>query len=260
MIVIDEADEMLFNQGGDTQTKKILSKFTKKAQLCLFSATYNDKVKEFIHNYIPAPQIEITVPVEKLSLDKLEQYYIDCKQDDKKLDMLERLYAHVSVGQSIIFTQTRRQATIVKKYLKEKGHEASILHGGGKYFALRDKIIDSFKKGQARILVTTNLLARGVDVLQVSLVVNYDLPTNADKTPDLDTYLHRIGRSARYGKPGLAINFVHDDESRTMIQKISEHYKKEIVSITENDFDKIDEIMERLASYYQRNLKKEEKQ
>lgn len=264
MIVIDEADEMLFNQGGDKQTRKILAKFTKTCQICLFSATYSDAVRDFIHKTIPQPIVEITVPVEKLSLEALKQVYVDCKSEDRKLAVLEDLYNHVSVGQSIIFTQTRRQAAKVKKDLKEKGHEVSILHGAGKYYSIRDKIIDSFKKGQARILVTTNLLARGIDVLQVSLVVNYDLPilkiknesTGVEETkPDFDTYLHRIGRSARYGKPGLAVNFIHDEESKTFIKEIKEYYKKDIEELDESKFEDIDGIMEKLASFYERNQK-----
>jgi ATP-dependent RNA helicase DDX19/DBP5 len=222
MIVLDEADEMLFKQGEDQQAIKILKKF-KNPQICLFSATFNEKVKEFIHKNIPPPLVEISVPVEKLSLEALKQMYIDCKSEDKKMEVLHNLYSHVTVGQSIIFAQTRSKATVLKQFLKEKGHEVSLLHGGGKVYRTRDSILDSFKKGKSRILVTTNLLARGVDVLQVSLVINFDLPINVDKTPDYETYLHRIGRSARYGKPGLAINFVHDDATRDIVNKIEEY-------------------------------------
>jgi len=183
------------------------------------------------------------------------QFYIDCKQDERKLDILERLYAYISVGQSIIFSGNRKQAKIVKKYLKDKGYEISILHGGDKYFALRHIIIDNFMKGQARILVTTNFFERCELESEVSFILNYDLPVIIDKSLDYDTYLHRIG-NITHGKPGLVINFVHDEETKGMIEKISRFYKKEITLITENDFERIDEIMEKLASYYHRNEKR----
>jgi ATP-dependent RNA helicase DDX19/DBP5 len=256
MIVLDEADEMLYKQGEDHQAIKILKKF-KNPQICLFSATFNDKVKEFIHKNIPPPWVEVSVPVEKLSLEALKQMYIDCKSEDKKPDILHNLYSHITVGQSIIFTATRSKATVLKQFLKEKGHEVSLLHGGGKVYRTRDTILDSFKKGKSRILVTTNLLARGVDVLQVSLVINFDLPINVDKTPDYDSYLHRIGRSARYGKPGLAINFVHDDATRDIVKKIEEYYKSiKINEFSENQFDQLDKEMESLSKYYPTHEKK----
>jgi len=155
------------------------------------------------------------------------------------------------VGQSIIFTQTRRQATFVKDFLIKNGHEVVVLHGGAQVFRTRDKIIDSFKRGAHRILVSTNLLARGVDVLQVSLVINFDLPLNQDKSIDYDTYLHRIGRSARYGKPGLAINFVHDENSKYIVSKLAEYYHKEISPLDESRFEELDKEMEFLAKHYE---------
>jgi len=120
-----------------------------------------------------------------------------------------------------------------------------------KVYRTRDSILDFFKRGKSRILVTTNLLARGVDVLQVSLVINFDLPINVDKTPDYETYLHRIGRSARYGKPGLAINFVHDDATKDIVKKIEEFYKSiKITEISEDQFHQLDKEMESLSKYY----------
>jgi ATP-dependent RNA helicase DDX19/DBP5 len=126
----------------------------------------------------------------------------------------------------------------------------SLLHGADMAAATRDLTIQNFKEGKNRILVSTNVLARGIDVLQVSLVINFDLPLTRDGRPDAETYLHRVGRTARYNKPGLAINFVHDDFSAQTLRIIENTYSLTITTINVDQLSDVGEKLERMANSY----------
>jgi len=163
--------------------------------------------------------------------------------------VLDELYVYVTIGQTIIFAQTRNKVKELKEYLTEKGHEVCMLTGGDD-IETRDRIIDEFRAGNRRVLITTNVLSRGVDVLQVSLVINFDVPETKFGAPDFETYLHRIGRSARYGKSGLAINLVHDERSLGQLKQISDHFHKKIDEIPLGKLDQLEKILEELGRDY----------
>ena len=114
------------------------------------------------------------------------------------------------------------------------GHKVSVLHGD-KDAAERDQIFNSYLAGETKVLITTNVLARGIDVLDVNLVINYDLPTDRDNQPEFETYLHRIGRTGRFGRRGISINFVHDDRSLKVNEEIAKYFGKEIKRIGTDD-------------------------
>lgn len=114
--------------------------------------------------------------------------------------------------------------------MTQNGHAVGILHGGGET-SDRDSTIDDFRNGKFKVLITTNVLSRGIDILQITLVVNYDLPVDRENRPDPETYLHRIGRTGRFGRTGCSINFVHDKKSRSDMEAIERHFGREIMRI-----------------------------
>jgi ATP-dependent RNA helicase DDX19/DBP5 len=118
------------------------------------------------------------------------------------------------------------------------------IHGGFEG-AERDEIIESFRQGRAKVLITTNVLARGIDVQSVSMVINYDIPMNPqdDSLPDAETYLHRIGRTGRFGRVGVSISFVFDRKSFQALSDIAKHYGIDLVRLDQNDWDKTEEIV-----------------
>ncbi|CAG8827422.1 20389_t:CDS:1, partial [Gigaspora rosea] len=122
-------------------------------------------------------------------------------------------------------------------------HKVINLHGGLST-AERDEVMDGFRKGSAKVLITTNVLSRGIDVLQVNLVINYDIPMDlSGRNPDFETYLHRIGRTGRFGRTGVSINFVHDAVSWEMVQAIQKHFQRDIVKVPTDDWDTVEKIL-----------------
>jgi len=234
IFVLDEADELLKVAGStnENQAKKIITRLGAKCQICLFSATYNNKVLEFANALVRA-KVKIEIPPEKLTLDKLYQSFIRCtgpapKFEDIRLKVLDTILSTVTVGQTIIFVHKIETGKKVFELMKAKGHSLSLLFGRGMEENQRDDIIDSFRSGRNRTLISTNVIARGLDVLRVSLVINFDVPMDKDENPEPETYLHRIGRSARWQNPGLAITFVHDKDSYEKMVLIAQHFRKEI--------------------------------
>ena len=142
----------------------------------------------------------------------------------------------MSVGQSIVFVQTREEADRVARTLTESGYECSILHGALEP-ALRDRTMEAFRNGESNVLITTNVLARGVDVDNVGLVVNYEIPLDVNRKPDTETYLHRIGRTGRFGRKGTAINLIDDAASITALAEIEKHYSPDKEMIQQVDAD-----------------------
>nr|XP_014341151.1 PREDICTED: ATP-dependent RNA helicase DDX19A-like [Latimeria chalumnae] len=121
------------------------------------------------------------------------------------------------------------------------GHQVALL-SGELLVEQRAAVIQRFRDGKEKVLITTNVCARGIDVEQVSIVVNFDLPMNRERNPDFETYLHRIGRTGRFGKPGLAINLVDSMYSRNVLHRIEQHFRKKIKELDTEDIDEIEKI------------------
>jgi len=247
IFVLDEADEMLNQQGLGDQSLKIHSCLdVAKCQILLFSATYEAGVGEFAERVVPRPHSSIRVKREELSLDAIAQYYIDCQNDRNKFNVLSDLYGHLTVGQTIIFVQRRDTARDLQEKMTKEGHKVALLYGSEMAPEERDSVMNSFRGGTSKVLITTNVLARGIDVLQVSLVINYDIPKDGERRPDFATYLHRIGRSGRFGRQGIAINFVHDHSSKEALKEIEDYFKREIKELPLNQLDTLDKILKEL--------------
>ncbi|CAG8458122.1 10212_t:CDS:2 [Paraglomus brasilianum] len=244
IFVLDEADNMLDQQGLGDQSIRLKNMMPKNTQIVLFSATYSDEVRDFATRFAPDAN-QFKLKVEELSVSTIKQFYMDCKNSDHKFEVLDALYALLTIGQSIIFVQRRDTADTIARRMTESGHRVINLHGGLTPTE-RDQVMDAFRNGDAKVLITTNVLARGIDIMQVNLVINYDIPTNVTgRTPDYETYLHRIGRTGRFGRTGVSINFVHDEQSWKLVEMIQNHFKREIVQVPTDDYNKIEKILKK---------------
>jgi translation initiation factor 4A len=221
MFILDEADEML-SRGFKDQIYKVFKTLNNETQVILLSATMPSDVLEVTTKFMREP-VKILVKKEELTLEGIKQFYVNVEKEEWKLDTLSDLYDTLSITQAVIFCNTRRKVDWLTNRMREKEHTVSAMHGDMDQKE-REVIMKEFRSGSSRVLITTDLLARGIDVQQVSLVINYDLPTNREN------YIHRIGRGGRFGRKGVAINFVTDEDQRTL-KDIEEFYNTQIVEM-----------------------------
>jgi len=246
MLVLDEADMMILTgtEGMGDQTIQIRRKLPEKTQILLFSATFPDQVRKFAVAMAPNAA-KIIVKREELTLEGIKQFYMETESHFNKFQILTDLYGILKIGQSIVFVQTRETAKNLCAQMREKGYGVSLLHGAEMPPEERDKVMEDFKTGKTTVLVSTNVLARGIDVLQVTLVVNYDIPMTYDRKPDPTTYIHRIGRSGRFGRKGVAINFVHDDNSKRALGEIADHFGAKISQLPTDDYEEVELLIKK---------------
>ena len=199
-------------------------------QILLFSATFDPAIRAFARTVAPGA-IEIEVKTEALSLDSIRQFYVDCQSDADKYSTLTSMYGLLEVGQSIIFVHSVATAKQLANRMRSDGYTVSLLHGKDMQPQERDRVMEDFRQQKTVVLITTNVLARGIDVLSITLVVNFDLPLNRYNKPDFETYIHRIGRSGRFGRKGVAINFVSDERSRRDLQSIEAYFHHKIAQL-----------------------------
>jgi ATP-dependent RNA helicase DDX19/DBP5 len=165
-------------------------------------------------------------PFARQVLDIIKQIWVDTRgYEGGKVAFLSDIYSLLTIGQSIVFVGTKREADLVYKTLTDGGFTCSVLHGSVEP-AMRDATMLAFRNGESNVLITTNVLARGVDVDNVCLVINYDVPVDGNNNPDFETYLHRIGRTGRFGRKGTAINLINDEKSIQVLLAIENHFAK----------------------------------
>jgi len=239
VFVLDEADNMVGEDGHRANSLLIKKHMPKRCQSLLFSATFPQRVIDFASKMVYNPdKILIDTKQDDLVLDVIKQIWIDTQTyDGGKLEFLADIYSLLTIGQSIVFVGTKREANAVHSTLTEGGYSCSVLHGQVDN-EMRDSTMESFRKGETNVLITTNVLARGVDVDNVCLVVNYDIPVTKDGEPDFETYLHRIGRTGRFGRKGTAINLISDQKSIEILAAIEAHFStggKEMIQNTAAD-------------------------
>ncbi|KAK3325817.1 P-loop containing nucleoside triphosphate hydrolase protein [Apodospora peruviana] len=238
VLVIDEADNMLDQQGMGEQCVRVKALIPKSTQILLFSATFPDKVMTFAEKYAPnANQMKLRHT--ELTVKGISQMYMDCPDEQKKYEVLCKLYGLMTIGSSVIFVRTRQSANEIQRRMEADGHKVSVLHGayeGGD----RDALLDDFRTGRSKVLITTNVLARGIDVSSVSMVINYDIPMKGPpgkEEPDSETYLHRIGRTGRFGRVGVSISFVYDRRSYQALTQIANFYGIDLIQLSPDDWD-----------------------
>ena len=224
-VILDEADQMLEDLFAE-QIKAILdNKFPSTTRLALFSATMPQNVIEIAEHYLSNPA-RMLLPPDEVTLEGIKQYYVELEREDWKLPVLLDLYQQIAVNQALIYVNKRQKAEWLAKQLSAQGFTLEYIHGEMEV-GERKKRMDDFRSGTVRVLISTDLLARGIDVQQVSLVVNYELPVQREN------YVHRIGRSGRYGKKGVAVNLVYGDERNTL-KEIERHYSTTISELPED--------------------------
>uniref|UniRef100_A0A6C0EHH6 RNA helicase n=1 Tax=viral metagenome TaxID=1070528 RepID=A0A6C0EHH6_9ZZZZ len=222
--ILDEADEML-SRGFKDQIYEIFQYIPKETQICIFSATLPQQALEVTEKFMNNP-LQILVKKEELTLEGIQQYYLGLEQESWKIATLIDLYDKLSISQSIIFANSRRKAEYIKEQLMLQDHVVHYIHGEMTQDD-RNDVMEKFRLGQIRILISTDIIARGIDIQQVSIVINYDIPKYRE------VYIHRIGRSGRYGRKGTAINFVTDKEYQHL-RDIMEFYQTDIQPLPEN--------------------------
>ena len=224
LIILDEADEML-SQGFKEQVYNIFQYLPKDIQVALFSATMPDALNSLTERFMRDP-IKILVKAEQLTLEGIEQFYIALESDDQKYETLKDLYGILSLSQCIIYCNSvKRVQDLYDAMINDKFPVSQIHSQMDKED--RNKSYESFIQGNTRVLISSNVTARGIDVQQVSTVINFDIPkcTHA--------YLHRIGRSGRWGRKGKGINFVTRRDIKR-IREIEQHYHTEIRELPQN--------------------------
>ena len=224
MFVLDEADEML-SRGFTAQIYDIFQLLPQSTQVVLLSATMPQDVLEVTTKFMRDP-VRILVKKDELTLEGIKQFYIAVEKEEWKLDTLSDLYETVTITHAVIFCNTRRKVDWLTDKLTARDFTVSAMHGDMDQ-GQRDVIMKEFRSGSSRVLIATDLLARGIDVQQVSLVINYDLPANREN------YIHRIGRGGRFGRKGVAINFVTADDVR-MMREIEQFYSTQIEEMPMN--------------------------
>ncbi|KAJ1657527.1 RNA helicase [Dispira simplex] len=227
MLVLDEADELL-NQGFKEQIYDIYRYLPPATQVVVLSATLPPDVLDVTSKFMTDP-VRILVKRDEITLEGIKQFFVAVEKEEWKFDTLCDLYDMLTITQAVIFCNTRRKVDWLTKKMREANFTVSSMHGEMPQRE-RDAIMQEFRQGSSRVLITTDVWARGIDVQQVSLVINYDLPINREN------YIHRIGRSGRFGRKGVAINFVRNEDTRTL-RDIEQYYSTQIDEMPMNVSD-----------------------
>jgi translation initiation factor 4A len=214
MLVLDEADEML-SKGFKDQIYNIFQHLSQNLQMVLFSATMPEDILNMTQKIMKNP-VAITMKKEQLNLDCIKQYFVALGDDIHKYDTLKDLFSVISVNQCIIYCNNVKRVIDLQNAMTNDGYSVCSIHSSMDK-ADREKVFANFRNGTYRVLISSNITARGIDVQQVSTVINFDVPKC------VHTYLHRIGRSGRWGRKGLAINFITKRDVFTM-KKIEKYY------------------------------------
>jgi translation initiation factor 4A len=220
LFVLDEADEML-SQGLKEQIYNIFQYFNETIQVALFSATMPDEILTLTQKFMRHP-MKIIMKKEDLNLECIEQHFIALQDDRDKFSMLKNIFSIISLNQCIIYCNSVKRVVDLYGAMVEEGFSVCAIHSSMDKME-RDQMFMKFRNGEFRVLISSNITARGIDVQQVSTVINFDVPSC------VHTYLHRIGRSGRWGRKGLALNFITRSD-RNQLRFIENHYK---INITE---------------------------
>jgi len=218
LVILDEADEML-SFGFKEQVYNVFQYLNDNVQIALFSATLPNNIFQITTKFMKNP-VNISVKAENLTLEGINQYFIAINDDREKYITLKDLYQHISVSQCIIYCNSIKRVIDLYEAMKEDGFPVCCIHSNMDKVE-RDNSFKNFRVGESRVMISSNVTARGIDIQQVSIVINFDLPKC------VHNYLHRIGRSGRWGRKGVGINFI----TRRDVQKIKEietHYACEI--------------------------------
>ena len=223
-IIIDEADEML-SQGFQEQVRSIFESLREDVQALIFSATLNNEVMDITTKFMRDP-LKIVMEAEKLSLAGIPQYYVSVRTDEDKYDILKQIFAKMTIDQCIIYCNSINRVKQLHDAMTRDGFSVVCIHRDLNKME-REQAFKQFKSCQCRYLISSNITARGIDIQQVNVVINFDL------TRDYHTYLHRIGRSGRWGRKGTAINFLTYYDMRIK-EDLENYYRMQILPLPTN--------------------------
>jgi superfamily II DNA/RNA helicase len=209
LVILDEADEML-SSGFKEQVYNVFKYLNKNVQIALFSATLPNNIFQITNKFMRDP-VKICVKAESLTLEGIKQYFIAVNDDREKYLTLKDLYQHISLSQCIIYANSVKRVIDLYEAMKEDSFPVCCLHSNMDK-SERERVFKEFRSGSSRVLISSNVTSRGIDIQQVGVVINFDLPR------DIHNYLHRIGRSGRWGRKGTGINLI----TRRDIQKLKE--------------------------------------
>ncbi|KAJ4894061.1 DEAD-box ATP-dependent RNA helicase 2 [Raphanus sativus] len=229
LLILDESDEML-SRGFKDQIYDVYRYLPPDLQVCLVSATLPHEILEMTSKFMTEP-VKILVKRDELTLEGIKQFFVAVEKEEWKFDTLCDLYDTLTITQAVIFCNTKRKVDWLSEKMRTNNFTVSSMHGDMPQKE-RDEIMNQFRSGDSRVLITTDVWARGIDVQQVSLVINYDLPNNRE------LYIHRIGRSGRFGRKGVAINFVKSDDIK-ILRDIEQYYSTQIDEMPMNVADLI---------------------
>lgn len=219
--ILDEADEML-SHGFKEQVQDIFEELPEKVQTCIFSATMPTHVFDVTQKFMKNP-IQIIVKAEQLTLEGISQHYVAVRDDVEKYNILIDLYSAFSVGHCIIYANSVSRVHDLHQAMLDDGYPVCSIHSSMTK-SEREASIKEFRSGSSRVLISSNVTARGIDVQQVSCVINFDIPR------DVSTYLHRIGRSGRWGRKGMGINLITERDVEKM-REIEQYYSTQITEL-----------------------------
>jgi len=216
VLVMDEADQMLEDRFKE-QVMCILQKgFPATTQVALFSATMAKDVIEVANSMLRNP-VKILVDAKEVPLDGIKQLYVELEKENWKFDVLCDLYSQLTISQALVYVNERKKADLLAEKMAQQGFPLSVIHGEMDVNE-RKKRMAEFRSGEVRVMISTDMLARGIDVQQVSLVINYELPI------EKENYIHRIGRAGRFGRKGVTINLISPEDKRAK-DEIEQHWK-----------------------------------
>ncbi|KAF9970930.1 RNA helicase required for poly(A+) mRNA export [Actinomortierella ambigua] len=242
MLVLDEADHMLDFQGLSEQSLNLTRLLPSNVQKILFSATWREPVLTFAQRFVGGNCNRITLKMNEVAVRCITQFYMDCRDNEHRFELLVSLYGVMTVSQSIIFVQRRKDADEIAARMTERHHAVMSLHGGMDT-SERDRRIDDFRNARCKVLIATNVLARGLDVTNVNVVINYDLPTTAQGMPDTEAYLHRVGRTGRFGRMGVTVSFVHSERCFNILRTVADTYACDFTRLPTNSVDEMEEVI-----------------
>lgn len=225
-VVLDEADELL-SQGFAGQLHEIFRFMPRDVQIVLFSATMPPEILSLTDRLMRSPTRVLMEP-EQLTLRGIKQFFVAVTEEEKLGAILD-LYETISIAQAVIFASSRRTVEWLGRQLEERAYTVGTMHADMERLE-RSNVMQGFKRGSTRVLVSSDLMSRGIDVQHVNIVINYDMPLN------VESYLHRIGRSGRYGRKGVAINLVSERDV-ALLRAVEAHYQTHVDELPQNFTD-----------------------
>lgn len=256
-LVFDECDKLFSQDIGKSKLPLLFKKLTEKHPDCkayFFSATFPEETIKVINSF-QRKIMKILIEKKELTLKNLTHYYIQCTRKDK-LEFVDKFYQeyskNFSEGSSIIFVNSKNFAERFCGMLIQKGHKAEILTSDMEHQNRLD-VMNEFKAGKIKILISTNLIARGIDNRKVSLVINLDLPFLMNQENrrqlDIETYFHRVGRTGRFGDKGIAVNILENEEDLQQILKLGKDYEMNMIEIKMDNFVEVIEQTQQNRKY-----------